>query len=74
MLDAIGVLLGILIADIARPVARMGFEIRMLTAMTMIVVVSFLPGQGLIVDLIVAFGLRLAWAKLINGTTGRAQP
>ncbi|MDR8057692.1 hypothetical protein [Burkholderia cenocepacia] len=74
MLEIIGVLLGIVIADIARPVARMGFAIRILTAMTTVVVVSFLPVQGAIVDLIVAFGLRLAWAQLINGTTGRAQP
>ncbi|MBJ9659097.1 MULTISPECIES: hypothetical protein [Burkholderiaceae] len=73
MLEIIGVVLGIVIADYLRPIARLRFAIRILTAVSTVVVVACLPIQGLIVSLIVALGLRLAWAQLINSMTERGR-
>ncbi|WP_186197644.1 hypothetical protein [Burkholderia gladioli] len=73
MLEIIGVVLGIVIADYLRPIARLRFAISILTAVSTVVVVACLPIQGLIVSLIVALGLRLAWAQLIKSMTERGR-
>ncbi|VBG63402.1 hypothetical protein [Burkholderia pseudomallei] len=73
MLITLGIVLGILIAAFLRPTARNTFAIDCLTSASTVLVVAMLPVQGLIVSLIGALGLRLAWAQLINGMTERGR-
>lgn len=73
MLITLGIVLGILLAAFLRPIARNTLAIDCLTSASTVLVVAMLPVQGLIVSLIVALGLRLAWAQLINGMTERGR-
>ncbi|MBU7436086.1 MULTISPECIES: hypothetical protein [Burkholderiaceae] len=74
MLEVIGIILGILAAASLRPFTQKTFAINVLTAVTTVVVVAYLPIQGAIVDLVVALVLWLVLAQLINSSTERAQP
>ncbi|MBR8082576.1 hypothetical protein KDX23_07435 [Burkholderia vietnamiensis] len=74
MPEVIGIIVGILTAASLRPFTQKTFAINVLTAVTTVVVVAYLPIQGAIVDLVVALVLWLVLAQLINGSTERAQP
>ena len=74
MLITLGIVLGILIAAFLRPIARNTFAIDCLTSASTVLVVAMLPVRGVLVSMIVALGLRLVWAHLINGTSPRARP
>ncbi|MGK8203158.1 hypothetical protein ACRS8P_27885 [Burkholderia cenocepacia] len=71
MLITLGIVLGILLAAFLRPIARNTLAIDCLTSASTVLVVACLPIRGLLVSMIVALGLRLVWARLINGTAVR---
>lgn len=73
MLITLGIVLGILLAAFLRPIARNTLAIDCLTSASTVLVVAMLPVRGVLVSMIVALGLRLVWAHLINGMTERGR-
>lgn len=73
MLITLGIVLGILLAAFLRPIARNTLAIDCLTSASTVLVVACLPSRGLLASMIVALGLRLVWAQLINGAAERGR-